>query len=398
MKQTRRPSLWRWICARILALAIGSVIVIAACMWLRYAVQNYWIMGRMPAAVRQEFITLSQNPQSNPERFHAIVDTWWGLSYSTPSIASADWVTVALLVLVMIPFIVVMGLKHARPLALQFSRLRAAAKDVTEGQFGRQAELVEDAPAEMISFAADFNTMTGQLARYEKELRASHVAMAHELRSPLTAAIGRLQGMMDGVFDATPEQLSMVMKQLQHLNRLTDELHLLSLAEAGNLVLDDRPFRLDELVQERIAWIMPQADAHNVTLTLRNPRPCPFSGDAFRMGQVFTILMENAIRYGREGGHLDMTLHYAKGHYLLEFADDGPGVQPPFLPEMFKRFSREEQSRARHSGGSGLGLSIARAICEAHGGHISASLPDTGGLAVRILLPFDAADEEKSRS
>ncbi|WP_434783283.1 sensor histidine kinase, partial [Klebsiella pneumoniae] len=87
---------------------------------------------------------------------------------------------------------------------------------------------------------------------------------------PLTAAIGRLQGMMDGVFDATPEQLGMVMKQLQHLNRLTDELHLLSLADAGNLVLEDRPFRLDELIQERADWITPQADAQNFTITLRN--------------------------------------------------------------------------------------------------------------------------------
>lgn len=304
----------------------------------------------------------------------------------------------ALLVLVMIPFIVVMGLKHARPLALQFSCLRDAAKDVADGQFGRQAELVKDAPAEMISFAADFNTMTGQLARYEKELRASHVAMAHELRSPLTAAIGRLQGMMDGVFDATPEQLGMVMKQLQHLNRLTDELHLLSLADAGNLVLEDRPFRLDELIQERADWITPQADAHNFTITLRNPRPCPFRGDAFRMGQVFTILMENSLRYGREGGHLEVTLHYAQGQYTLEFADDGPGVSKHFLPDMFKRFSREEQSRARHSGGSGLGLSIAQAICQAHGGSISASLPETGGLLVCIQLPWRACDEENSRS
>jgi hypothetical protein len=162
------------------------------------------------------------------------------LSYSTPSIASADWVTVALLVLVMIPFIVVMGLRYARPLALQFSRLRDAAKDVAEGQFGRQAELIRNAPAEMVSFASDFNTMTGKLARYEKELR-THVAMAHELRS-LTAAIGRLQGMLDGVFDASPEQLAMVMKQLQHLNRLTDELHLLSLSDAGNLVWKTNPF------------------------------------------------------------------------------------------------------------------------------------------------------------
>ncbi|MFW8363481.1 two-component sensor histidine kinase, partial [Klebsiella pneumoniae] len=79
------------------------------------------------------------------------------------------------------------------------------------------------------------------LARYEIELRTSYVAMAHELRSRLTAAIGRLQGMLDGVFDASPEQLAMVMKQLQHLNRLTDELHLLSLSDAGNLVLENEP-------------------------------------------------------------------------------------------------------------------------------------------------------------
>lgn len=352
----------------------------------------------MPVSVRQEFLALSQNPQANPARFHQIVDTWWGLSYSTPSIASADWVTVALLVLVMIPFIVVMGLRYARPLALQFSRLRDAAKDVAEGQFGRQAELIRNAPAEMVSFASDFNTMTVKLARYEKELRTSHVAMAHELRSPLTAAIGRLQGMLDGVFDASPEQLAMVMKQLQHLNRLTDELHLLSLSDAGNLVLENEPFYLDELLKERVTWIMPQADAHRFTIRLHHSQACPFKGDTFRMGQVFTILMENALRYGRDGGFLDVTLHYASGQYCLEFRDDGPGVSSRFLPEMFNRFSREEQSRARHSGGSGLGLSIARAICQAHGGSISASLPETGGLAVSILLPWTSSEMENSRS
>lgn len=392
MKEHRHSSLWRWICVRILALAIGSVIVIAICMWLRYAVQNYWILGKMPVAVRQEFITLRQNPQANPERFHNIVDAWWGVNYSIPSITSADWLTVAILVLVMIPFIVVMGLKHARPLAMQFSRLRDAAKDVAGGQFGRQAELIKNAPAEMVSFATDFNKMTGQLARYEKELRASHVAIAHELRSPLTAAIGRLQGLMDGVFDANPEQLSMVMKQLQYLNRLTNELHLLSLADAGNLVLEMQPFRLDELIQERVTWIMPQSGAHDFTITVHNPRTCPFRGDAFRMGQVFTILMENSIRYGRNGGHLDVSLDYAGGHYIIVFGDDGPGVSTHFLPKMFKRFSREEQSRARHSGGSGLGLSIAQAICLAHGGSIEASLPENGGLVVRILLPWHSSD------
>ncbi len=157
-------------------------------------------------------------------------------------------------------------------------------------------------------------------------------------------------------------------------------------------------FYLDELLKERATWIMPQADAHRFTIRLHHSQACPFKGDTFRMGQVFTILMENALRYGRDGGHLDVTLHYANGQYYLEFRDDGPGVSSQFLPEMFNRFSREEQSRARHSGGSGLGLSIASAICQAHGGSISASLPETGGLAVTILLPSTSSKMENSRS
>ncbi|TGN37539.1 HAMP domain-containing protein, partial [Klebsiella oxytoca] len=90
-------------------------------------------------------------------------------SYSTPSIASTDWILVSVLVLVMIPFIVFMGLRYARPLTLQFSRLRDAAEEVTQGTFGAQAELVKEAPAEMVRFASDFNGMTRQLARYERE-------------------------------------------------------------------------------------------------------------------------------------------------------------------------------------------------------------------------------------
>lgn len=152
-------------------------------MWLRYAVQNYWNIGRMPASVRQEFLALSQNPQANPARFHQIVDTV-GVELFNPIHHLGGLGHRGVTGLVMIPFIVVMGLRYAGPLALQFSRLRDAAKDVAEGQFGRRAELIRNAPAEMVSFASDFNAMTGKLARYEKELRTSHVAMAHELRSP----------------------------------------------------------------------------------------------------------------------------------------------------------------------------------------------------------------------
>lgn len=118
-----------------------------------------------------------------------------------------------LLVLVIIPFIVVVGLRYAGSLALQLSRLRGAAKDAAGRQFGRQVEFIRNVPAEVVSFASNFNAMTGKLARYEKELRTSYVVMVHELRSPSATVIGRLQGMPDGVLDASPGQLAVVMKQ-----------------------------------------------------------------------------------------------------------------------------------------------------------------------------------------
>jgi Signal transduction histidine kinase len=197
--------------------------------------------------------------------------------------------------------------------------------------------------------------------------------------------------MLDGVFEPSEAQLGMVMKQLQYLSRLTDELHLLSLADAGQLTLTLQPVSLAELLNERAAWLKPLADSAGLTITVTASAPSMFIGDAFRLGQIFTVLMENALRYGRRDGHLSIILQQQNNLYLIDFEDDGPGVAADFLPLMFERFTRAETSRARHSGGSGLGLSIARAICHAHGGSISASLPEKGGLKVSILLPTDAA-------
>ena len=387
MKTLQQQTLWRWICVRILALAIGSVVVIAVCMWLRFTVQSLWNLHRMPPALREEFDLLRTHPEINPARFHEIVDTWWGIRYSDPSIASADWLTVGTLVGVMIPFIVVLGLRAARPLALQFSRLAAAAGDVAAGDFSARAEQVDSAPLEMARFTQNFNAMMQQLARYDRELRASHVAMAHELRSPLTAAIGRLQGMMDGVFTPEPRQLAMVMKQLQLLSRLTDELHLLSLADAGQLTLNKTHTDLTALLHERAAWLGPQAQAAGMTLSVTSREPCLCQADPVRLGQVITIVMENALRYAAEGGEVTVSAQARPEGARMVFRDRGPGVPADFLPVMFERFSRGESSRSRHSGGSGLGLSIARGICEAHGGTIHAAPAESCGLVITVTLP-----------
>lgn len=387
MNKNNHQSLWRWICVRILLLAIGSVIVIAICMWVRFALVNLWILHHMPIAVRNELTLLLDNPATNPARFHQIVDQWWGIEYSVPSIASADWIMMGVLVAVTIPLILILGLRSARPLSAQFSRLASAAGAVSRGQFSTRADPVKGAPTELVQFTEDFNTMARKLARYDRELRASHVAMAHELRSPLTAAIGRLQGVLDGVFEPEPQQLEMVMKQLIHLSRLIEELHLLSLADAGQLSLDKCEIDIAELLRERVIWLTPQSEAVDMIISVDVEVDCRYVGDPFRLGQVFTILMENALRYASEGGVLAIKVNRLPGGLQILFRDKGKGVEEAFLPRIFERFTRAETSRARHFGGSGLGLSIARAICEAHGGTIKASHSEDGGLVISLELP-----------
>lgn len=212
-----------------------------------------WVQHRMPEAVRQEFLHLRENPDLNRIRYHEIIDDWYGLQFSDPSIASTDWLTLGGLVLFVTPLIIMLGLLAARPLARQFGLLTRASAAIAQGRFTTRSKMDASAPSELMLFTQNFNTMAERLERYDRELRASHVAAAHELRSPLTAAVGRLQGMMDGVFPADKAQMNMVMNQLLSLSRLIDDLHLLSLADAGQLTLNKQRFSPAGLLQEKIA-------------------------------------------------------------------------------------------------------------------------------------------------
>lgn len=387
MKIRSPLSLWRWLCLRILSLAIGAVVLIAACMWLRFAVWNLEVSRTMPASVQEEFAALRVNPDLNRARYYDILSTWYGPRSFDTSINAEEWVIMWTLVLVTIPLIVILGLWAARPLSIQFSQLAVAARAVARGQFSTRAQSVPGAPSELTRLTEDFNVMTAQLARYERELHASHVAMAHELRSPLTAAMGRLQGMLDGVFPPDTQQLQMVMQQMQNLNRLVDDLHLLSMASAGQLAITPTRLNVVELLRDRIAWLKPNAQALGFSLQLHAEQDGYCLADPLRLGQVFTILMDNALRYAAEGKTQQIAVSALPHRWQIRFRDYGPGVSEAFLPHIFERFSRAESSRARHSGGSGLGLSIAQAICDALDASLTAENHPQGGMCFTLELP-----------
>jgi len=197
-------------------------------------------------------------------------------------------------------------------------------------------------PAAMQALMADFNQMAARLQRQERELQASSAAIAHELRTPLTAAKGRLQGLMDGVFDASPQQLGTIMRQLDQLNRLIDDVYVLSLATAGQPLLPLVPstFAVRALLEGLAPPIQVRiACAENLRLY----------ADRDRIGQVLSIVIDNAVRYAAAGGELVLSARRQKDTVTLTVEDAGPGFAPEHIERVCERFWRAEDSRSRHA-------------------------------------------------
>lgn len=396
-------SLWRWLCFRIISLLLVAVITIAGLMWLRFAIYSIYIEQQMPDAVRTEFQQFAEQKDYGNPRYQEIVNQFYGPEVFAPNIASSDWLILAIMVLIALPTMVVVMLWRARPLSQQFSNIANAARDVAQGKFDTRTQRVEQAPMELIMLADDFNNMTAQLERYERELRESSAALAHELRTPLNAAMGRVQGMMDDVFPQDKSQLAMVIKQLEQLNHVIQDLHFLSLARAGQLPLVHTPFYFDELITERLTWYRPQLEQAGFQTHVDIEQNDFCLADRERLGQVFSILIENALSYASDGRYLAIEVREIAGResapcWQITVTDRGPGIEPESLPLLFDRFWRAEHSRGRHSGGSGLGLSIASAIITAHGGTIKAESHAkshaergaNGGLVIIMTLPRTA--------
>ncbi|WP_448120954.1 sensor histidine kinase [Xanthomonas arboricola] len=383
----RNAPLSLWIGMRISGLAITTVCLIAFSMWAYFDIRDYLILRDVPPDVQAEIELLRAQPDVNEARLWQLLERYYDIRMLLPGIGNPDWAVLSSMVVVVIPLILLCGLLIARPLSRQLLHVARVAHRVSEGQFGGSVPVVDGAPGELTGLAVDFNAMSTKLQQYERELRESSAMLAHELRTPLTAAMGRVQGMLDEVFPLAPEQLALVHAQLEQINRLVGELHLVSLARAGQLVLEIDNFSLTDLINERLEWATPALSRVGMAISCNIPSDLDVPGDRARLGQVVSILIDNAIRYGSSGQVLELSVAAEPELYHILVGDRGPGVDPDQLPRLMDRFWRAEGSRARQSGGSGLGLAIASAICQTHGGQLSFSNQDGGGLLAAIQLP-----------
>ncbi len=292
---------------------------------------------------------------------------------------SRSWVGGLIAVLVLIgAFLAIGSLRRA---AAPVADLVAAAERVEAGDYS--GRLAERGPREIRSVTRAFNAMNARLEESDDQRRRLLADLSHELRTPLSVIQGNLEGLIDGVYPADAVHLAPILEETHLLERLIEDLRTLALAEAGRLRLRREPTDLGALLHDIAAAFAARADAAGVELAVEVSGDLgAIELDPARIHEVVANLLTNALRHTRRAGRVDITARGDGDGASVSVRDTGSGIAPEALPHVFERFYR-----AADSGGSGLGLPIARSLVVAHGGEMSASSAEGGGTTIVFSVP-----------
>ncbi|HEV2376514.1 MAG TPA: HAMP domain-containing sensor histidine kinase [Streptosporangiaceae bacterium] len=235
-----------------------------------------------------------------------------------------------------------------------------------------------------------FNDLSARRERMEAQRKALLSDVAHELRTPLGNIRGWLEAAEDGLASPGQSLTSSLLEEARLLQRVIDDLQDLAAADAGRLHLHPEPVHLGDLLHQVAAAHQGSASATGVRLASRTEGDPELAADPARLRQAVGNLVSNAIRHTPAGGDVTMTGYSVQAEVLIEVADTGSGIVPADLPRVFDRFWRADKSRSRRTGGSGLGLPIARQIVEAHGGSVTVASEGGHGTVFTIRLPARA--------
>ena len=299
--------------------------------------------------------------------------------------AEQSWVLVALTFMAMGTGVCASLFMAAR-LSKPLEDVAKAARLVANGDLTARATLSVKGSSETSGLVGDFNLMANALQSFQQELNESSAAIAHELRTPLTVLRGRLQGMYDGLFTAGPQEILGLIRQIDALGRIVEDLQMVSLAASGALEL--RKSAIDLAVEVDVLMQTLQPDLHNAGLMVElDLRPAPVLADPSRIRQATLALLDNARRHAGQGRSVRVETMLCGPEAVIRVLDRGPGLTPLALERVFDRFWRAEESRSRAGGGSGLGLSVVAAIANAHGGSARAKLREGGGAVFELAVP-----------
>ena len=276
------------------------------------------------------------------------------------------------------------GMLLATPLARPIRRVTEVARRIEEGNLDSRVEPGGGAEIERLGHA--LNRVAETLQHEEDVRRGAAADIAHEVRTPLTGIISRIEAAQDGVLTNERENLAAMHAEALRLKQVVEDLEHLAEAERPGLLLQKRPFDLSELADRRATSYADFFNSKGVEFSERI-EPTQALGDPERVAQIVDNLLANALRYTDAGGSVTLHVTPANGEAVIEVEDTGIGIPPGDLPHIFERFWRGEKSRSRATDGAGIGLAIVRELVRAHDGRIDVQSTPEKGSCFRVVLP-----------
>lgn len=376
------------ILTRMLLLAATMTVVTMLVGMAAYLTAVYYqlnvVTSHMPPAARAELNELVQRGERNSDRYFQLYERYGG---DIPGIADLGFMfligTVSMIV----------GGGAVTILARRISRpITAVAKAAAQVSAGDRSVRVYKGttPGETGELVDSFNKMAADIEAYERERTVLSAGIAHELRTPLTILKGRLHGLADGVIDPATGEADRLLRQVEQLSRIVEDLRTLAHADAGELDLDRRQIDLETVLRTAVADLRPSAAERGVSLA-ESYQPVRISGDPVRLTQVFTNILTNAIKHAPDGSRVEVALAVETGFAVASVTDEGQGFLPEDEQRLFTPFWRAGADKRAGRPGSGLGLALAAKLTEAHGGRIEPrNRTDRSGARFSVWLPLPA--------
>lgn len=262
-------------------------------------------------------------------------------------------------------------------------------RELTSGRFNQRLKV--NRRDELGQLQQDFNQLAISLEKNQQSRNQWIADISHELRTPLTILRGDIEALRDGVRPLNKENLDYLHSEVLHLNRLVDDLYQITLSDVGGLQYQMLPLEFGLLVKQAIQPFQTIARDKGLNLETYLPvEPIKFRGDADRLQQMLSNLLNNSLSYTDAPGLIKIKLTKEQKQLDLTIEDSAPNVADDALPLLFERFYRGEASRSRRYGGAGIGLALVEQIVQAHQGTITAQQSELGGLLIHIQLPLEA--------
>lgn len=244
-------------------------------------------------------------------------------------------------------------------------------RDALGGQQLVSADPINDVEKEVKEWAKEKKTEIDELRKQEKFRREFLSNISHEFKTPLFAIQGYIEAIQDDEFDdldMARQFLEKAAKNVDRLSYLIKDLDEISKLESGEIPINYTKFKINDLIKEVLDSLEMKAKQHDIRFVFKQKydENVMVSADRDKIHQVMVNLIDNSLKYGKSGGSTSVSLFNLHDQVLIEITDDGIGIEEKYLPRLFERFFRTEQSRSRQVGGSGLGLAIVKHIIEAH--------------------------------